>query len=359
MNRVVSSAVVVAGLVVGLGGAMSWGDPPPDIVPSDNKLANTAGGSFVLENITSGSNNTGFGYAVLIDNEVGNNNTALGALALEHTTGSDNTASGAFALQGDQTGSGNTASGSSALGSNISGSNNTAIGFNALQSTNASYNTALGFQALYSSTGSRNIALGYQAGYNLSSGDKNIYLGSTGASTESNPMRLGRSQTRTFIAGIYGVAVGNGSPKPVYINSTGQLGTSTSVIVSSARYKRDIQTMGARSQGVYRLRPVTFRYKQDGQGVRQYGLIAKEVVKVYPELVTKGADGKVEGVEYQELIPMLLNEVQRQQQALSAQAQQMAELQAQNARLQAVVGQMQQRDEEQRAQNAALGVAQK
>ena len=40
--------------------------------------------------------------------------------------------------------------------------------------------------------------------------------------------------------------------------------------------------------------------------VRQYGLIAEEVVKVYPELVTKGADGKVEAVQYHELIPMLL-----------------------------------------------------
>jgi trimeric autotransporter adhesin len=84
------------------------------------------------------------------------------------------------------------------------------------------------------------------------------------------------------------------------------------VIASSARYKRDIHDMGERSQGLYQLRPVTFRYKQDTPGPRQYGLIAEEVVKVYPELVTKGADGKVESVQYHELIPMLLNEAQRQ-----------------------------------------------
>jgi hypothetical protein len=54
---------------------------------------------------------------------------------------------------------------------------------------------------------------------------------------------------------------------------------------------------------------------------------------------------------------MLLNEVQHQQRELGelkAQIQQVAELQAQNEHLQAVVGQMQQRDEEPRAQNAAL-----
>src|SRR5262249_11872540 len=102
------------------------------------------------------------------------------------------------------------------------------------------------------------------------------------------------------------------------------------------------------------LRPVTFRYKQDAQGQQQYGLIAEEVAKVYPELVTKGADGKVESVQYHELIPMLLNEVQHQQHeiaGLKAQVQQVEELKAQNARLQAA---LEQRDAEQRAQTAAL-----
>src|SRR5262249_27924818 len=138
-------------------------------------------------------------------------------------------------------------------------------------------------------------------------------------------MRLGQAQcqTRTFIAGIYGVPV---SGRQVFINSDGQLGT----LPSSARYKRDIQDMREGSQGVYQLRPVTFRYKQDTQGQQQYGLIAEEVAKVYPELVTKGADGKVESVQYHELIPMLLNEVQHQQ-------RQIAELKAQNEHFQAAL----------------------
>src|SRR5262249_54907728 len=129
----------------------------------------------------------------------------------------------------------------------------------------------------------------------------------------------------------------------VTINNKGQLG----IVASSVRYKRDIEAMQARSQGLYRLRPVTFRYRQDVQGQQHYGLIAEEVAKVYPELVTKGADGKVESVQYHEVIPMLLNELQRQQRELAA-------LKAQNARLQAVVGQMQQQDEEHRARTAAL-----
>jgi Chaperone of endosialidase len=55
--------------------------------------------------------------------------------------------------------------------------------------------------------------------------------------------------------------------------------------VSSARYKRDIRDMGAASSGLMKLRPVVFRYRSDPQGQQQYGLIAEEVARVYPELV--------------------------------------------------------------------------
>ena len=102
--------------------------------------------------------------------------------------------------------------------------------------------------------------------------------------------------------------------------------------------------MGGHSRGLLQLRPVIFRYKQDAQGERQYGLIAEEVAKVYPELVTRGANGEVESVRYQEVIPMLLNELQHQQRQLAVQAQELAALKAQNARLRAAVAQQQERD---------------
>ena len=155
--------------------------------------------------------------------------------------------------------------------------------------------------------------MGHGAGAALTSGNKNIYLGHPGAASESKTMRLGSVQTKTFIAGVTTAAV---TGTNVVINASGQLG----VPLSSARYKRDIETMGARSEGLLKLRPVTFVYKQDEQGVRQYGLIAEEVATVYPELVTHTATGEVQAVRYQELIPMLVNEVQRQQQVDGAAA---------------------------------------
>jgi len=61
-----------------------------------------------------------------------------------------------------------------------------------------------------------------------------------------------------------------------------------------------------------KLRPVTFRYKNDPAGTLQYGLVAEEVEKLYPELVTHAADGRVQSVRYSMLTGMLLNDLQKQ-----------------------------------------------
>jgi len=54
-------------------------------------------------------------------------------------------------------------------------------------------------------------------------------------------------------------------------------------------------------------------------------LIAEEVATVYPELVTRTATGEVQTV-YHELIPMLLNELQREHQNVATLKQELAEL---------------------------------
>jgi len=108
----------------------------------------------------------------------------------------------------------------------------------------------------------------------------------------------------------------------VEIDANGQLG----VTLSSARYKRDIAAMGARSEGVLQLRPVTFAYRDDKQAVTHFGLVAEEVAAVYPELVTRTLTGEVRTVRYQELIPMLVNELQRQHRVVERQERELTEL---------------------------------
>jgi len=84
--------------------------------------------------------------------------------------------------------------------------------------------------------------------------------------------------------------------------------------------------MGSDTAKLEQLRPVSFRLKSDVKGTRQYGLIAEEVARVYPELVIRDEEGRIDGVRYDELAPMLLNEMKQQKQQFSAEIR---ELQAQ------------------------------
>jgi hypothetical protein len=106
------------------------------------------------------------------------------------------------------------------------------------------------------------------------------------------------------------------------VSGSGQLG----ICGSSARYKRDIRDMGAASSGVMRLRPVVFRYRSDAKSQQQYGLIAEEVARVYPELVDYDHEGKPLTVRYLELNAMLLNELQKQSNQLQTQVRETQEL---------------------------------
>jgi hypothetical protein len=302
-------------------------------VGSATAQTNTAYGTGALQNNTTGTDNSAFGYNALFTNTKGFWNTAVGSTALlNNTEGAENTAVGVFALNKNKTGSENTAVGAGA-GGGTTGYNNAAIGWSALTCNTTGYDdTALGTNALDggnscgsggpTTTGNFNIGVGYKAGTNIIVGSHNIEIGSAGSTDESNTIRIGTQGTQkaTYVAGIYGTALKGAD---VVVSSSGRLG----VLPSSARYKRDIHPLTDRaSRGLWQLRPVTFRYKQDPTRERQYGLIAEDVAQVYPELVVPGNKGEVESVQYHELIPLMLNEMKHQQEALTA-------LKAQNAAL--------------------------
>ena len=167
-------------------------------------------------------------------------------------------------------------------------------------------------------TGSSNIALGYYAGYNLTSGDYNVYLANQGVSTESNTIRIGdpTNQTSTYVSGIYGATAASGVA--VYVNSSGQLGTLT----SSRRFKKDIADMDASSEAILSLRPVAFRYKEeiDKSATPQFGLIAEEVEKVDPKLVARDGKGAIYTVRYEAVNAMMLNEFLKEHKRVEAQS---------------------------------------
>jgi septal ring factor EnvC (AmiA/AmiB activator) len=131
----------------------------------------------------------------------------------------------------------------------------------------------------------------------------------------------------------------------VYINTNGQLGTLT----SSRRFKDNIQDMGTASSKLFQLRPVTFNYKpqfDDGSHLLQYGLIAEEVAKVYPDMVVYDKDGQPYTVRYQVLAPMLLNELQKQNAVVAAQQESLRTQQQRTDQQQGQIQTLQRQNEE-------------
>ena len=326
-----------------------YADPPPNVVESD-AFSNTAMGTNALIGLTDGSANTASGYEVLRANTTGYHNSAFGAFALyNNTSGFNNIAFGLQALFLNETGNANVAIGLDALYANTTGSENTAIGLNAIAfNTSGRANTATGFLALErNETGIRNVGFGYRALQNntagrnntaigwaagdRTTGNDNVLVANRGKADESQTMRLGTrgtadvagsGVTRTFIAGVRGVATG-GPGVPVLVDSSGQLGT----VSSSQRVKQDIHPMDKASERLLQLRPVQFRYTQaDASGERpiQYGLVAEEVAEAFPELVIQDEVGQPETVAYHMLPALLLNELQKQHELNLAQSERLA-----------------------------------
>jgi hypothetical protein len=266
--------------------------------------------------LSSGTYNTAVGFFALLSNTNRNFNTAIGAGALLANTADYNTATGAAALLNNTTGIDNTANGALALEANTGGNGNTAIGSGALFSSATGFvNTAVGNAALSgNTTGSHNTALGASAGENLTTGDNNIDIGFNvpGVAGEANTIRIGNTDiTTTIIRGISGQTISSGAT--VIVASNGQLGTMT----SSGRFKDEIKPMDKASEAILALRPVSFRYKKDidPAGTSQFGLVAEEVEKVNPDLVTRDPEGKPYTVRYEQINAMLLNEFLKEHKA--------------------------------------------
>jgi hypothetical protein len=135
--------------------------------------------------------------------------------------------------------------------------------------------------------------------------------------------------------------------KPFYLDTCDR--------ISSRRFKEQIADMGDSSSKLFQLRPVTFVYKAEYDNGRtrtpQYGLIAEEVAKVYPEMAVYDKDGQPYSVKYQLLAPMLLNELQKEHTVVMTQQDEL------QTRLQQIKSQRQEIDglkHELQQQNASL-----
>ena len=85
--------------------------------------------------------------------------------------------------------------------------------------------------------------------------------------------------------------------------------------------------MDEASEAILALKPVSFRYKKEIDPTRtaQFGLVAEEVEKVNPDLITRNAGGKAFTVRYEAVNAMLLNEFLKEHRKVEEQSRKIQE----------------------------------
>jgi hypothetical protein len=276
----------------------------------DSLTAVTSGGHNVgvgrntLKTTTDATYNTAVGDAALDVNTTGSDNVGVGADALgQNTEGGSNVALGAYALDANTTASNNTAVGTSALTANTTGANNVAVGRNAgLSNTTASSNTSIGYEAGYSNAlGGSNTLIGCQAGRSIAGdggagGVNNVCIGN-GAGYDTNAITGGRwniiigdfarGQGGNYEAEtVIGYNVGGGAENRFTFgkntdDTACSFGSTSWSAPSDERYKKDIVTSTAGLSFINDLRPVTHKWKNEGDLPSDHNAYVEGSTNVY------------------------------------------------------------------------------
>lgn len=304
---------------------------------------------------TSGARNVFVGRESGYANISGGDNTYIGTFAgTDNVNGNDNVIIGTVAGSQGTTGSYNVYMGYRA-GYTNEGNYNLVLGHNA-GSAESNYtidseynsNVFLGARAGYSATtGSSNTFIGYRAGYDITTGQGNVFLGHRAGEDEtgSNRLYIDNSYGSRTDALIYGEfdhpgLQFNGN---ISVNYNGFLSGYGLVVdtpddqaetyalwvvgdaVSSGQWlgsdqalKTNIRPVESALSSLSALNGVRFDWDQSKgtshpANQSSIGVLAQELEKVFPELVREGPEG-FKAVNYNGLIPVLIEAVKEQEQ---------------------------------------------
>ncbi len=169
------------------------------------------------------------------------------------------------------------------------------------------------------------------------SGNNGFYMGLqlTGAANDAYvwnyqnaPIRFATNNIEQVIIADNGnVGIGTNNPTQK-LHVIGNILASGTITPSDSRFKKDITPIVSPLEKLQQLTGVTYHMNttafpewkfEDG---KQYGLIAQDVEKVFPEMVkTINAQG-YKGVDYVKLIPVLIESIKQQQQQIEGQQNQ-------------------------------------
>jgi hypothetical protein len=327
-----------------------------------------------------GKENIAIGHSAGTNNKSGNENIFIGSSAgsvagLDASTGSYNVFIGSKTGQYFQAshrnvligymsgndirhGSHNVLLGVGALPNNMDGIGNIAIGTTTGNSNTAgSYNVFLGYQAGYNETGSNKLYIGNSSTNTLIYGDfstGNVGIGTTSpanrldvngtirANSTGTPSTGAGVEIGYVAAGSYGYILGYDRGAPGYrdlrlggnvlpnSDNLFTLGASGSrwvsvwaanglIQTSDSRLKDNIISLNYGLESIMKLNPVSFTWKDDANDSKHLGLVAQDVIGIVKEVVETGTDpDNMLGINYSQLVPVLIKGMQEQQQQIES-----------------------------------------
>lgn len=144
----------------------------------------------------------------------------------------------------------------------------------------------------------------------------NIYTMDGSISTPLAARNVDLNGKNLVFSGVGSVGIGTTPSASAKLDVAGTIKASAVDYNSDERLKNNITTIQSSRELLSQLRPVSYFWnetgkKKGGNAQLQYGLIAQEVEKVLPNIVNTDSEG-YKSVNYNELIPLLLQAIQDQ-----------------------------------------------
>ena len=161
-------------------------------------------------------------------------------------------------------------------------------------------------------SGNNNTALGYMAYASASDATNQIVIGYQATGQADNSVVLGNSD----VTAIY---MAEDSGATIYAGNATFNGDV--VIQSDARLKSNIVSLGSTLPKLLQIDGKSYEMK----GKQKIGVLAQEIQEVFPELVSED-DNEMLAVNYQGLVPVLINALKEQQSEIETYRDEVSEL---------------------------------
>ncbi len=218
--------------------------------------------------------------------------------------------------------------------STASGTYSTAMGN--YTTASGSYSTAMGTYT--TALGYNSTAMGLTS---TASGEYSTAMGYSTTASDYNSLVVGRynllgstvtNSATSFSTSNTAFVIGNGTANDSRSDALTVLFDGTTTIAgdlsinSDARLKANIISLGSTLAKLLQIDGKTYTMKKDENKKQKIGVLAQDIEKVFPELVSES--NGVKSVNYQGLVPVLINALKEQDKKLNKQQVEIDELKA-------------------------------